>query len=70
MKKPKLYTHREHRVFPNKMPWLKKEGWYLTDKEKPADKKQQEFLKYLGWGKDKMLSKRGASVIISGILNA
>ena len=68
--KSRLYTHGEHRVFPNKMAWLKKDNWYLTDKEKPAHEYQQKFLKYLGWGIDKLLTQRGASTIIDSILNA
>lgn len=67
-KKQKLSTYGVHPVFANQPNWITKEGWYLTDKEPPATKLQQELMEKLGWGKDNSLTIIGANTIIKSIL--
>lgn len=53
----------------NKMYTFWGDKWHLVKNGKPATEKQQRYLEILGWGRDNV-TKQGASVLISSILEA
>ena len=62
-----LYSFGKTRFIFHKGFVVEKDVWYLTDKEPPATKLQQEIMNKLGWGRDN-LTVKGANTLITSIL--